>query len=141
VIGGIVALAIVKGSMGIFTAMGIVVMMGLVTKNSILIVDFTNNLKAEGMSSFDALVEAGKERLRPILMTTLAMVMGMLPVALASGAGSEWKNGLGWVIIGGLIGSLLMTIFLVPSAYLVVDNITAYFSKNKGESGVLEKAS
>ncbi len=131
VIGAIIALAIAKGSMGIFTAMGIVVMMGLVTKNSILIVDFTNQLKAQGLSSFDALVEAGKERLRPILMTSLAMSLGMLPVALASGAGSEWKNGLGWVIIGGVIASLMMTVFLVPCAYLLVDNVTAFFTKRK----------
>ncbi|MDX2304178.1 MAG: efflux RND transporter permease subunit [Microscillaceae bacterium] len=136
VVGGIVALALVKGSMGIFTAMGIVVMMGLVTKNSILIVDFANKGKSEGMTSFEALIEAGRERLRPILMTTLAMVLGMLPVALAHGPGSEWKNGLGWVIIGGLFGSLMLTVFLVPCVYLLVDQITAYFFKRSTTTGV-----
>ena len=71
----------------------------------------------------EALILAGKERMRPILMTTLAMVFGMLPIALASGSASEWKNGLAWVIIGGLISSLILTVFLVPTVYYVVDSI------------------
>jgi HAE1 family hydrophobic/amphiphilic exporter-1 len=137
-VGAIVALALAKGTMGIFTAMGIVVMMGLVTKNSILIVDFANKEKAHGKSSFDALIAAGEERLRPILMTTLAMVLGMLPVALAKGAGSEWKTDLGWVIIGGLFGSLIFTIFVVPSAYLIVDNIMAWLGRNKTNKKISE---
>lgn len=80
-------------------------LMGLVVKNAILIVDFTNHLKAEGMHYEEALIKAGKERMRPILMTTLAMEFGMFPIALASGTASEWKNGLAWVIIGGLSSS------------------------------------
>jgi len=106
-------------------------LLGLVAKNAILIVDFTNQLKAEGYDVIHALIEAGKERLRPILMTTLAMVFGMLPIALASGAGAETKNGMAWVIIGGLTSSLLLTLLVVPSVYLVVDRIIARFSKKK----------
>ena len=71
----------------------------------------------------DALIEAGKTRMRPILMTTLAMVIGMLPIALAKGSASEWKNGLAWVIIGGLLSSLILTVYLVPVVYYVVDSI------------------
>ena len=78
-----------------------------------------------------ATIEAGKERLRPILMTTIAMIAGMLPIALASGDGAEVKNGMAWVIIGGLTSSLLLTLFLVPSAYYVVDRIKERFARRK----------
>ncbi|MCB0788738.1 MAG: efflux RND transporter permease subunit, partial [Flavobacteriales bacterium] len=86
-----------------------------------LIVDRTNQLKAEGMHYVEALVEAGRTRLRPILMTTIAMVFGMLPIALATGTGSEWKNGLAWVIIGGLTSSMLLTVYLVPVMYHLLE--------------------
>ncbi len=95
----------------------------LVAKNAILIVDFANHQKEQGLTSRQALMEAGKERLRPILMTTMAMVTGMLPMALASGSGAEVKNSMAWVIIGGLTSSLLFTLVLVPSVYLIVDNL------------------
>ena len=104
--------------------------MGLVTKNAILIVDFTNQLKAEGLHYREALIQAGKERMRPILMTTLAMAVGMLPIALAKGTASEWKNGLAWVIIGGLLSSLILTVYLVPMMYYLVDSLKSYFKKS-----------
>jgi HAE1 family hydrophobic/amphiphilic exporter-1 len=97
--------------------------MGLVVKNAILIVDFTNQLKAEGVHFKEAIIQAGKGRMRPILMTTLSMAIGMLPIAMASGTGSEWKNGLAWVIIGGLLSSLILTVFLVPMIYYLVDSL------------------
>ena len=97
--------------------------MGLVVKNAILIVDFTNQLKAAGEDFKNALIIAGKGRLRPILMTTLSMVTGMLPIALATGTAAEWKNGLAWVIIGGLLSSLVLTVFLVPVIYYFVDSL------------------
>ncbi|MCC9135045.1 efflux RND transporter permease subunit [Pontibacter silvestris] len=121
-IGALLALALAFENLSIFSMIGMIMLMGLVAKNAILLVDFTNNLKAEGMPVREALIEAGRERLRPILMTTLAMVFGMLPIALASGAGAETKNGLAWVIIGGLTSSLLLTLVLVPSVYLTVEN-------------------
>ena len=108
-------------------------LMGLVAKNAILIVDFTNQLKATGKHYREALILAGKERLRPILMTTLAMVFGMLPIALASGTASEWKNGLAWVIIGGLLSSLILTVYLVPLVYYTVDRIKESLSKKKAQ--------
>jgi hydrophobic/amphiphilic exporter-1 (mainly G- bacteria), HAE1 family len=111
----------------VFTMLGIIMLLGLVAKNAILIVDFTNQLKSEGYGSYDALVEAGKTRLRPIIMTTVAMVAGMFPIAVAKGAGAEWKNGLGLVLLGGLTSSMLLTVFVVPMAYLAVDKVAARF--------------
>jgi len=131
-IGAFLALALAKSSLSLFTTMGLIVMMGLVCKNSILIVDFANKEKAHGKDSFDALVAAGKERLRPILMTTIAMVLGMLPIAIAKGAGSEWKNGLGWALVGGLTSSMCLTVFIVPAVYLVVDRIKGRFGRRRG---------
>jgi len=121
-IGAILALAISLNSLTIFAILGLIMLLGLVSKNAILIVDFTNQLKQSGIPVREALVEAGKERLRPIMMTTFAMIFGMLPIALASGAGAEVKNGMAWVIIGGLSSSLVFTLVLVPSIYLIIEN-------------------
>lgn len=120
-IGAFLALALSMQSLSIFAIVGLIMLLGLVAKNGILIVDFTNHLKAEGMPRFEALIEAGKERLRPILMTTIAMITGMLPIALATSAGAEVKNGMAWVIIGGLSSSLILTLFLVPIMYMIID--------------------
>ncbi|RZL05678.1 MAG: efflux RND transporter permease subunit, partial [Pedobacter sp.] len=128
-VGAFLILAVTMETLNIFTIIGMIMLLGLVSKNAILIVDFTNHLKAEGYEVKDALVEAGKERLRPILMTTLAMIFGMLPIAIASGAASEIKNGMAWVIIGGLTSSMVLTLFVVPSMYLIVDGILKRFSK------------
>ena len=122
-IGALLALALAKSSFSLFTGLGIIMMLGLVAKNGILIVDFTNNEKLRGLKTLDALIEAGKTRLRPILMTTLALVFGMIPIAIAKGAGAEWKNGLGWVLIGGLTSSMLLTLIIVPIVYDSVDKL------------------
>jgi HAE1 family hydrophobic/amphiphilic exporter-1 len=121
IIGAFLALNLSMSNLSLFALLGLIMLMGLVTKNAILIVDFTNQLKAEGKHFKEALIIAGKGRLRPILMTTLSMVFGMLPIALAAGTASEWKNGLAWVIIGGLMSSLILTVFLVPVVYYAVD--------------------
>ncbi|WP_353722347.1 efflux RND transporter permease subunit [Dyadobacter sp. 676] len=130
-VGALTALALTMESLTIFSIVGMIMLLGLVAKNAILIVDFANQLKSEGYALKEALIEAGKERLRPILMTTIAMIAGMLPIALASGDGAEVKNGMAWVIIGGLTSSLLLTLFLVPSAYYVVDKIKERLAKRK----------
>jgi HAE1 family hydrophobic/amphiphilic exporter-1 len=101
--------------------LGMLMLLGLVAKNAILLVDFTNQLKTQGKDTIEALLEAVKERMRPILMTTIAMVIGMIPIAIAKGSGAEWKNGLAWVLIGGLISSMFLTIILVPLMYYLVD--------------------
>ncbi|GAB4027164.1 efflux RND transporter permease subunit [Spirosoma koreense] len=123
VIGAFLALALAEQSISFFVMLGMVMLIGLVAKNAILLVDFANAQKEEGKSTVDALVEAGRERIRPILMTTIAMTIGLLPMALATGDGSESKNGLAWVLIGGLISSLLLTLVLVPTVYLTSENI------------------
>lgn len=120
-IGALLALALTMETLNIFSIIGMIMLLGLVSKNAILIVDFANHLKMEGHSVKNALIEAGKERLRPILMTTLAMILGMLPIALSTGAGSEIKNGMAWVIIGGLTSSMILTLFVVPSMYLIIE--------------------
>ncbi len=109
-------------------------LLGLVAKNAILIVDFTNHLKTEGRSTYDALLEAVRERMRPILMTTIAMVIGMIPIAIAKGSGAEWKNGLAWVLIGGLISSMFLTIILVPVMYYLVDAVKFRIQRRKNKA-------
>ncbi|MBS7564816.1 efflux RND transporter permease subunit [Mucilaginibacter sp. Bleaf8] len=133
-IGALLALALSMETLNIFSIIGMIMLLGLVSKNAILIVDFTNQLKEEGRSVDEALIEAGKERLRPILMTTLAMILGMLPIAIASGAGSEVKNGMAWVIIGGLTSSMILTLFVVPAMYLIIERLKNRFSKKQPES-------
>ena len=134
-IGALLALALTGQNISVFVLIGMIMLMGLVAKNAILLVDFTNKLKEDGASILDALVEAGKERLRPILMTTVAMVFGMLPLAISTGASSEIKNGLAWVIIGGLISSLLLTLVLVPCVYFTAETIkTKLFAKRNNKT-------
>ncbi len=131
VIGALLALNLSQSNLSLFALLGMIMLMGLVVKNAILIVDFTNQLKAKGMHYKDALIEAGKGRMRPILMTSISMIVGMLPIALAQGTASEWKNGLAWVIIGGVTSSLILTVYLVPVVYYVVDSIKERFNGTK----------
>lgn len=123
-IGALIMLACTGSALSIFSALGIIMMVGLVAKNAILLVDRANDNRGHDLETEDALMEAGQMRLRPILMTTLAMVFGMLPIALASGAGSEWKNGLAWALIGGLTSSMFLTLIVVPIVYTWVDRGT-----------------
>jgi HAE1 family hydrophobic/amphiphilic exporter-1 len=128
IIGAILALALTKNSLAVFSIMGIIMLIGLVSKNAILLVDFANRARAEeGLSVHDALIEAGRERLRPILMTTLTMILGMLPLATSAATGSEYKRGLGWVLIGGLAVSMLMTLVVVPVVYTRIEKIREFF--------------
>ena len=137
VIGAFLALSLTGETLSVFSFIGLIMLIGLVAKNAILIVDFTNKLKETGLSLVEALVEAGKERLRPILMTTIAMVFGMIPLAVSHSAGSESKNGLAWIIIGGLLSSLLLTLVLVPSVYMTMENaknrLAKKFHRKKAE--------
>jgi hydrophobe/amphiphile efflux-1 (HAE1) family protein len=130
-IGAMLILGLTNNSLNIFTILGIIMLIGLVCKNAIMLVDFTNQRRAAGETVRTALIQANHARLRPILMTTIAMVFGMMPIALASGAGAEWKNGLAWVIIGGLISSLFLTLVVVPVIYDVMDRIVNFFTKEK----------
>ena len=144
VIGALLALALSSSNIGIFALLGMLMLIGLVVKNAILIVDFANQQKELGVPFRKAILHAGEERLRPILMTTIAMVIGMIPIATASGAGAEWKNSLAWVLIGGLTSSMVLTIYLVPMAYYLADRLgekwASFRSKSKPETAVASVA-
>jgi hydrophobic/amphiphilic exporter-1 (mainly G- bacteria), HAE1 family len=123
VIGAIGALLLVHEYMSMLAMIGMIMLAGLVTKNGILIVEFTNQVREEGKSTIDALLEAGPLRLRPILMTTVAMIAGMIPVALARGDGAESRTGMAWAIIGGLATSTILTLVVVPVVYSLLDGL------------------
>ena len=115
--GALFALWLTGGTLNIYSQVGLITLVGLITKHGILIVEFTNQLRAKGASLSDAVIEAATMRLRPILMTTGAMVLGALPLALATGAGAESRRQIGWVIVGGMSFGTLLTLFVVPIAY------------------------
>ena len=121
IIGAFLALLIVHFSFDMTAMIGIILLMGLVTKNSILLIDFANRLRDQGMSRDEALLTAGPIRLRPILMTTLSLILGMTPVALGLGAGGSFRAPMAVAVIGGLITSTLLTLVLVPVAYSIMD--------------------
>jgi HAE1 family hydrophobic/amphiphilic exporter-1 len=132
-VGAFLAMALAMQTLDIFAMLGLIMLIGLVGKNAILLVDFTNQMKEEGHNTFEALLLAGRIRLRPILMTTIAMVFGMLPIALAKGAGAEWKNALAWALVGGLTSSMFLTLLVVPVVYAVVDSIKALLARLFGK--------
>lgn len=133
-IGVLITLALTGNTINIFTILGMIMLIGLVAKNAILLVDFTNHRKEAGESTYNALIQANHARLRPILMTTIAMVFGMIPIAIAKGAAAEMNNGLAWVIIGGLISSLFLTLVIVPVVYSIFDGITRRLSKRRQQT-------
>lgn len=118
VAGALISLYFTNQTLNLFSEIGIIMLIGLVTKNGILIVEFANQKNENGETKFDAVVESATQRLRPILMTTLAMVLGAVPIALSLGAASTSRVGLGVVIIGGLLFSLILTLFVIPAMYL-----------------------
>ena len=120
VTGALLALWIVGGTLNIYSKIGLVTLVGLITKHGILIVEFANQIQAQGKGVIEAVEEAAVLRLRPILMTTGAMVLGALPLALASGAGAESRQQIGWVIVGGMLLGTLLTLFVVPTAYTML---------------------
>ena len=116
-IGALLALKWSGGSLNVYSQIGLITLVGLITKHGILIVEFTNQLRSDGLDMVDALVKASAQRLRPILMTTGAMVLGALPLAMAHGAGAESRMQIGWVIVGGMSLGTLLTVFVVPTMY------------------------
>jgi multidrug efflux pump len=108
------------GSWNIYTQIGVVTLVGLISKHGILIVEFANQLQSQGQSKVDAVIASATRRLRPILMTTGAMVLGSIPLALAAGAGAEARHQIGWVIVGGMSFGTLLTLFVVPVVYLLL---------------------
>lgn len=115
--GALAALYLTGGTLNVFSQIGLVTLVGLITKHGILIVEFANQKQLQGMTRIEAVIEAAGLRLRPILMTTGAMVLGALPLALATGAGAESRQQIGWVVVGGLTLGTLLTLFVVPTVY------------------------
>ncbi|MDR2400938.1 MAG: efflux RND transporter permease subunit [Deferribacteraceae bacterium] len=122
-IGALLALALTQETLSILSMLGFIMLTGLVIKNAVIVVDFANTLKENGASTREALVKSVRLRFRPVLMTTLSMIIGMLPIALATGDAAEWKNGIGCALIGGLISSMFLTMIIVPLIYEVFDNL------------------
>jgi HAE1 family hydrophobic/amphiphilic exporter-1 len=125
-IGVMLGLMLTRGTFNIMSMIGVIMLMGLVTKNAILLIDFANKARAAGRDRRDALIDAGELRLRPIVMTTLAMIFGMLPTALALGAGSEFRAPMAHAVIGGLITSTLLTLVVVPVVYTYLDDFGSW---------------
>lgn len=124
-------LALTGDTINIMSLIGLIMLMGLVTKNAILLVDFTKTLRRRGASRREAVIEAGRTRLRPIMMTTLAMIFGMMPLALGIGAGGEMRAPMARAIIGGLITSTLLTLIVVPVVYTLLDDLLAWARRKR----------
>jgi HAE1 family hydrophobic/amphiphilic exporter-1 len=132
---GAMGLLLITGErINIFSLIGIIMLMGLVTKNAILLVDYTITLRHKGMERNEALLKAGPVRLRPILMTTAAMVFGMLPTALKIGEGAELRAPMAIAVIGGLITSTLLTLVVVPVVYTLIDDLENFFKKKRART-------
>ncbi len=130
--GALLALILTDKSLSVVGIIGFIALIGLVGKNAILVVDYANTLRHRGRSRHDALVEAGPTRLRPILMTTLALILGTLPVALAIGRGSEFRETIGIIIIGGISLSTFLTLLVIPCSYTIFDDLSIGLSRLMG---------
>jgi HAE1 family hydrophobic/amphiphilic exporter-1 len=118
-----------------FSIIGFIMLMGLVTKNAILLIDFANQQRRQGVDRARALLAAAEIRLRPILMTTLAMVFGMLPLAVSTGEGAEQRAPMAHAVIGGVIASTLLTLLVVPVLYTLLDDLAAFVARRRRTAG------
>jgi multidrug efflux pump len=132
--GAILSLWIFGQTLNIFSQIGMIMLIGLVTKNGILIVEFANQNRLKGMAKADAVIYAASQRLRPILMTSLAMALGALPIALSLGAAATSRIPLGIVIVGGITFSLILTLFVIPAMYSYLSS-----TKKRNELEVMEE--
>lgn len=132
-------LAITGDTVNIMSLIGLILLMGLVTKNAILLVDYTKVLRKEGIDRRTALITAGRTRLRPIMMTTLAMIFGMLPLALGLGQGAEMRSPMGRAVIGGLITSTVLTLLVVPVVYTLFDDLAAWIHRRWMKANAVEQ--
>jgi HAE1 family hydrophobic/amphiphilic exporter-1 len=136
IIGAFLALALTHQTFNLFSAIGLIMLLGLVAKNGILLVDYANTLRKRGLTHVEAIFTAGGTRLRPIVMTTAAMVFGMLPLATGHTEGGEIRQSMGIVLIGGLLSSLFLTLFLVPAMYVTANRIGGWFSDRRTRRSV-----
>jgi len=139
-IGVMLALLVTRSTLNLFSMIGLVMLMGLVTKNAILLVDYANHMRKTGVSTAEALLQAGLVRMRPIMMTTAAMVFGMLPLALALDEGGELQASMGRAIIGGVITSTLLTLIVVPVLYSYLDDLAAWGKRRFGAKPATQEA-
>jgi HAE1 family hydrophobic/amphiphilic exporter-1 len=130
-LGVALALLVTGGTLNVMSMIGIIMLMGLVTKNGILLIDFVNHSRSEGKDRMSAILDAGRIRLRPIIMTTAAMIFGMIPLALAIGEGAEQRSPMAHAVIGGLITSTILTLFVVPAVYTLLDDFAVWFSRRR----------
>ena len=128
-VGALLATVLAGKTLSIITMIGIIMLMGLVGKNSILLVDYTNTLRARGMGMREALLEAGPTRLRPVIMTSLSLIFGLLPVALATAHGGEVRSPMAVAVIGGMALSTLLALVMIPVLYTLFDGVAAWFNK------------
>ncbi|MGI9038077.1 MAG: efflux RND transporter permease subunit [Gemmatimonadota bacterium] len=131
VTGALLTLLVTGSSLNLFSQIGMILLVGLATKNSILLVEYANQLRERGMDTIDAVVEAGRIRLRPILMTSVATIVAMVPIALSLGAGSASRRPLGYAIIGGMVFATVLTLFLVPVVYVMFDTVRVRLHKRR----------
>jgi multidrug efflux pump len=132
VTGALLLLWIAGSTINLYSQIGMILLIGLVTKNSILLVEYANQLKERGLSTLDAILESGRIRLRPILMTSVSTIMGAIPIAYGLGAGSESRKPLGYAIVGGIIFSTFLTLFLVPVVYVLFDGLRERVQARRG---------
>ena len=135
-IGVVLALLITGDTLNIMSLIGVILLMGIVAKNAILLIDFAKQQHAEGMELREALIEAGRVRLRPIMMTTLALIAGMIPVALGLGEGADFRAPLGRAVIGGVITSTVLTLLVIPTIYEIFDEWRAWFRRKLSRGSV-----
>lgn len=138
-VGAILGLLIFGSAISMMALIGIIMLMGLVTKNAILLIDFVKQQRQNGVPRFEAILAAGPIRLRPILMTTFAMVFGMLPLALAIGPGAEMRAPMARAVIGGVISSTLLTLVVVPVVYTLIDDFVGFFRRNKKKTVIVSE--
>ena len=140
-IGSLLFLLMMNQTINIYSLIGILVMDGLVAKNGTLLLDYAITLKENGKSAYEAIIEAGKIRMKPIFMTTLTMVVGMLPTALAMTEGSETRVSMAWVIIGGLLSSTIFTLIVIPIIFVFFDRypVRSWFNYVRKEFGKAKK--
>ncbi len=138
--GALFTLKLTGATINLYSQIGMVLLIGLVAKNSILLVEYANQLKAKGLAAAEAVRESGRIRLRPILMTSVATVMGAIPIALGLGAGSMSRRPLGYAIVGGVLFSTVLTLFLVPVAYVLLDGLQSRLSRRRRHAVPAEPA-
>lgn len=138
--GALIALRLSGGTMNIYSEIGLTTLVGLIAKHGILIVEFANQLQEKGLSKLEAVIASASMRIRPILMTTLAMVLGALPLAIASGAGANARHAIGWVIVGGMSVGTLFSLFVVPCIYVLIAATKVYDNQLDDDIATAEKA-